>query len=284
VWTGAIAETTPAELATLMVGERFEPRAVPPSTGAAGTVLEVADLTMGSDRGGVALRGASFEVRAGEVLGVAGIEGSGQRELVDAVVGLRRPLRGRITLDGQPLDALDVHERRSRGLAFVSEDRDGEGACLPASLADNVIAVDYAEPRFARRGWLRAGAIVDFAARIIERFGVQGGSPASPARSLSGGNLQRLVVGRELNEAPRLLVAAHPTRGVDVRGIDFIHRQIVEARDAGSAVLLVSEELGDLIELADRLIVLFDGRVVATLDASESSPGRLGAMMTGLAA
>jgi general nucleoside transport system ATP-binding protein len=282
VWSGAIADTTPQELATRIVGEAFHATPTPRSSSVGISVLAVAGLTVPDERGGLGLIDASMSVHTCEVVGIAGIEGSGQRELVEALVGLRRPVSGHITLGGEPIDRLSVRARRAHGLAFVSEDRDAEGACLPATLAENVIANDHAGPSFARRGWFLTGAIAAFAARVVERFGVQGGAPWSPARSLSGGNLQRLIVGRELNEVPRVLVAAHPTRGVDVRGIDFIHRQIVAARDAGAAVLLVSEDLGELIALSDRLVVLFEGRVVATIPATEATPEKLGAMMTGL--
>jgi simple sugar transport system ATP-binding protein len=209
------------------------------------------------DHGRVALRDAGFAIRAGEIVGLAGVEGSGQQELVEALVGLRRVERGTISLDDTTLNRLTVSERRARGLAFV-----------PAELS--------------RLGVLRWGVIHRWAAALLARFDVRGGGPLSAASALSGGNVQRLVVARELSEPPRLLVAAHPTRGVDVRGIDFIHRQLVAARDAGAAILLVSAELDELLALADRLLVLFDGRIVAEL--TTATPDRLGALMTGMAA
>lgn len=284
VASSSTAATDPRALATQMVGEMVdEPR----PTGKRQTgppVLEVDRLTVANDRGEITLRDASVVVRAGEIVGIAGVEGSGQRELVETVVGLRRPLRGTIRVAGRSADGLGVLDRRRLGLAFISEDRDNEGACLTASLADNVIAIDYDAAPLARLGQLRPGAIARFTHDILERFGVVGGTAVMPARALSGGNVQRLVVGRELRRIPRLLVAAHPARGVDVRGTAFIDAQLDAARASGAAILLVSEELSELIELADRLLVLFGGRIVAELEAGAATPERLGALMTGLSA
>ncbi len=284
VWSGPTSATNPATLAAQIVGERFEARAVSRTAPVGEPILEVLGVTVADDRGTVKLRDANLTLHRAEIVGIAGLEGNGQRELVEALVGLRRPLRGSIRLAGRSIEGLGVRSRRRLGLAYISEDRDAEGACLPATLADNVVAVDHAQPPFARLGWRQAGAVNALARTVIERFGVASGSPTTPARALSGGNLQRLVVGRELREPRLVLIAAHPTRGVDVRGTDFIRRQLEAAREGGTAVLLVSEELNELIELADRLVVLFDGRIVGTLAAFEATPERLGALMTGLAA
>jgi len=247
-------------------------------------MLQVEGLTVADDLGRLALHDAGFVVHQGEVVGVAGVEGSGQRELVEALIGLRRPLRGAIRFGDEAVTGLDVRARRRRGLAYVSADRDEEGACLPASLAENLVAVDVRRSIFQRSGLLRWDVIRRWAAGLLARYEVRGGNAATPAAALSGGNLQRVVVARELHEAPRFLIASHPTRGVDIRGISFIHAQIAAARDAGAAILVVSGELSELLDVADRLLVLFDGRVVADLLAQEATPERLGALMTGLAA
>jgi simple sugar transport system ATP-binding protein len=286
VWSGPAGLTDAATLATLMVGERLEaPPAVAAVAAMAGrVVLNVSGLSVADDHGGIAVRGANFAVRAGEIVGVAGVEGSGQRELVESVVGLRRAVRGEVSLDGATATDLDTHQRRARGLAYVPADRDLEGACRAATLTENLLAGRQRQPAFRRLGFLRWRAIDRWAAGLLERYAVRGGGPSTPAGSLSGGNLQRVVVARELGETPRLLVAAHPTRGVDVRGIAFIHRQLLAARAAGAGVLLVSSELDELLALADRLLVLFDGRIVAELPARAATPRRLGALMTGAAA
>jgi simple sugar transport system ATP-binding protein len=282
VWSGGAEGTDAATLATAIVGERVETRVPGERPPPGKEVLRVERLTVADDHGRVALRDAGFAIRAGEIVGLAGVEGSGQQELVEALVGLRRVERGTISLDDTTLNRLTVSERRARGLAFVPADRDQEGVCLPATLRENLLAGRQRRAELSRLGVLRWGVIHRWAAALLARFDVRGGGPLSAASALSGGNVQRLVVARELSEPPRLLVAAHPTRGVDVRGIDFIHRQLVAARDAGAAILLVSAELDELLALADRLLVLFDGRIVAEL--TTATPDRLGALMTGMAA
>jgi len=284
VWSGAAATSDPASLAALIVGERIEAAATERRAAAGPVTLEVDRLAVADDLGTLVLAGASFAVRRGEIVGIAGVEGSGQRELVETLVGLREPAAGTVRLDGRSLDGRPVRVRRERGLAYVAADRDHEGACPAASLAENLVAVGFRDRPFAVAGWLRWGTVRRWAAALLERYEVRGGGPETPARALSGGNLQRLVVARELHRPPRLLVAAHPTRGVDVRGIAFIHRQLAAARDGGAAVLLVSSELEELLALSDRLLVLFGGRVVAAVAPAEATPERLGALMTGVAA
>lgn len=273
----------PQTLASLIVGEQFERPALVAPDERGKAVLEVERLSVCDDLGTLTLREASFAVHAGEIVGIAGIEGSGQRELVEAILGLRRPVTGTIRLRSEPVVNASVWKRRKRGVAFVSEDRDAEGACLAATLAENVFPLERDNPSLVSGGRLRVSAITEFARSILKRFDVRGAGPQSPARALSGGNLQRLVLGRELHRVPKLLIAAHPTRGVDVRGIAFIHEQLAGARKARTGTLLISEELGELIELADRLLVIFEGRIVADLPAADASPERLGLLMTGAA-
>jgi simple sugar transport system ATP-binding protein len=273
----------PQALASLIVGEQFERPNLQEAAERGEAVIDVEGLSVCDDLGRLSLREATFTVHAGEIVGVAGIEGSGQRELVEALLGLRQPVAGTIRLRGRPVRRASVWDRRQRGVAFISEDRDGEGACLNATLAENVIPLERHDPALAGGGRLRSSAIAAFARSVLERFGVRGAGPSSPARALSGGNLQRLVLGREIRKTPALLLAAHPTRGVDVRGIAFIHEQLAQARNAGTATLLISEELSELIELSDRLLVIFEGRIVADLPAAEVSPERLGLLMTGAA-
>jgi general nucleoside transport system ATP-binding protein len=273
----------PQALASLIVGEHFDRPELQETVGHGEAVIDVEGLTVCDDLGNLSLREATFTVHAGEIVGVAGIEGSGQRELVQAVLGVRQPVAGTVRLRGRPLQRASVWNRRQRGVAFISEDRDGEGACLAATLAENVFPLERDDPWLAGGGRLRISAIAAFARSVLTRFDVRGAGPASPARALSGGNLQRLVLGREIHKTPTLLLAAHPTRGVDVRGIAFIHEQLAQARKAGAATLLISEELSELIDLSDRLLVIFEGRIVADLQASTVSPERLGLLMTGAA-
>jgi simple sugar transport system ATP-binding protein len=282
VATTTTRDSDPQALASLIVGERFERPTLPPAAPQGDDILVVENLGLCDDLGVLTLRSASFTVRAGEIVGVAGIEGSGQRELVEALVGLRRPVTGKIRVRGRPAPT-SVWARRKVGIAYVSEDRDAEGACLPASIAENLFPTERDDPSLAPRGQLRLSAIARFARSILSRFDVRGAGPRNPARALSGGNLQRLVLGREMHRVPGLLIASHPTRGVDVRGIAFIHRQLAEARRQGTATLLISEDLGELIELSDRLLVIFGGRISAEMPAAQATPERLGLLMTGAA-
>lgn len=282
VWSGRTDATDAATLAGLIVGERIETATLDRPSAPGREILTVSRLTAADDHGGLAIRDAGFTVRAGEIVGVAGVEGSGQQELIEALVGLRRAERGAIALDGADVTRLGVAQRRALGLAYVPSDRDHEGACLPATLAENLIAGRQRRPAFRENGFLRWGAIGRWAGDVLQRFDVRGGGPRASAASLSGGNLQRVVVARELGETPRVLVAAHPTRGVDVRGIAFIHERLAAAREAGAAILLISSELDELLKLADRLLVVYDGRIVA--ERTTATPDELGALMTGVAA
>ena len=202
--------------------------------------------------------------------------------MVEALVGLRRVERGTIAIDGVTTPGR-VRERRPHGLAYVPADRDQEGACLPATLTENLLAGRQRRPEFRSVGILRWDVIRHWAADLLERFEIRGGGPRTAASSLSGGNLQRVVVARELGETPACSCRS-PNPRRRCRGAAFIHRQLAAARDAGAAILLVSAELDELLALADRLLVLFDGRIVAELPASAATPDRLGALMTGLAA
>jgi general nucleoside transport system ATP-binding protein len=283
ITTVATKGSDPQALASLIVGEQFERPELHEPAERGDAVIEVEGLSVCDDLGSVSLREASFAIHAGEIVGLAGIEGGGQRELVEALLGLRNPVGGSIRLHGRPVAGTSVWGRRKRGIAFISEDRDGEGACLPATLAENVFPLERYDPELTHGGRLRTSAITAFARSVLTRFNVRGAGPHSPARSLSGGNLQRLVLGREIGKTPRLLLASHPTRGVDVRGIAFIHEQLTRARSAGAATLLISEELSELIELSDRLLVIFEGRIVADLPAAQATAERLGLLMTGAA-
>ena len=284
VATVPTSETDAADLAGLMVGEAVAPTRYAPAAAVGDPVLRVDDLRTTDDRGIPRLDGASLEVRAGEIVGVAGVAGNGQDELVECLVGLRRATGGRVTLHGEDLGGADVAGRRARGLAYISADRAHEGLAIDVDLRANALAGHHRAAELTRRGWLRRSAVTAFVAGVLERYGVRHDAPSQPARSLSGGNQQRLVVGRELAHEPAVLVAAHPTRGVDIKGIAFVHRQLLDRRDRGAAILIVSEELDELIALADRIVVLYRGRVSGEVDGEAGQRRRLGMLMTGEAA
>lgn len=274
------AETTPRELAGLMVEVAMptvEPRTSPPGDA---VVLSVDGVTVGSPDERPLLDAVSLVVHAGEIVGVAGVEGNGQSELLAALLG-RVDYDGQITLDGQAIDALSTRERRALGVGYIPEDRHRDGVVLGFSLSENA-ALGYQQRAPIKRGWwFDRSAAASTAADIIRRFDVRGGSPTTTAGSLSGGNQQKFIIGRELGSEPTVLVAAHPTRGVDVGAQSAVWRELVTARDAGLGTLLVSADLDELLALSDRLLVMYGGRVVAELDPRSVTAIDLGEHMTG---
>jgi ABC-type uncharacterized transport system ATPase subunit len=271
-------ETDLGRMAELMVGDRalasLAVDAAPaPGDGKAGRTTEevaplvvVEGLRVRTPWGGWAVDGVDLDVRGGEIVGLAGVEGNGQREIVEAVVGLRRPTGGSIRLGDKNVTVLSVRARRDLGLAFISEDRDTEGTDLRGSIQDTAVSLRFRRPPLSRLSVLRLARIRAFVRSILDRFGIRGAPETAPVSSLSGGNIQRLVLGRELEGRASFVVAAHPTRGVDIRGVTFVHDQLRQLRAEGTAVLLVSEELDELLALSDRLAILYEGRIVGRLD------------------
>lgn len=230
------------------------------------------------------LEGVDLQVRAGEVVGIAGIEGNGQTELVEVLTGLRAPDAGAVLLDGRDVTRLGARGRREAGVSHVPEDRNERGLVRDYTAAWNAVLGDHHRAPFAdRAGLLDLRAIEAHAGRIIEAYDVRPRATGVLARSYSGGNAQKLIVAREVERGPRVLVAAQPTRGVDIGAIEFIHRQVIAARDAGLAVLLVSADLNEVMSLSDRILVLFEGRVMGEVSADEATTEMLGLMMAGAA-
>jgi simple sugar transport system ATP-binding protein len=285
-------DTSAAELARLMVGREVLLRvtkgpAMPVMPGASGSpVLAVRDLTVQAADGSPRLAGVSFTVRAGEIVGIAGVEGNGQTELVEALAGLvpRERLGGRIELSGEEITALPARRRKERGIAHIPEDRLRRGLVLDFDLAENaILGVHDRPPAVAGPGgvWLDRAAILARTGRLLAEFDVRPADPALPARALSGGNQQKLVAGREITLPPKLLLVAQPTRGVDIGAIEFIHRQLIALRDQGCAILLVSAELEEVTALADRLLVFHQGRIAGEVDPAVASAEEIGLLMTG---
>jgi ABC-type uncharacterized transport system ATPase subunit len=276
-------ESSPADLARMMVGRtvllRVEKKPAQPGA----VLLAVEELLVMDDRRHVAVDHVSLEVRAGEIVGIAGVEGNGQNELVDAIMGLRPTKSGRVRLEGHDISVTTTRARLRGGLGLIPADRHRMGVVLELSVADNLVLDDYDRSPFAR--WLvrQFDAIKEYAARLIKTFDIRVQSPDQPVSSLSGGNQQKLVVARQLGTLPKVLIASQPTRGVDVGSIEFIHRQIVSERDRGLAVLLVSSELDEILSLADRIAVMYRGRVVAVIDAKDADRERVGLLMAGAA-
>ena len=276
VESGDVDATT---LAELMVGASLPESTVVEPGERGSAVLRVDGLRAVDDRGLDRLHDVTFEVHANEVVGIAGVSDNGQDELVECVVGLRAPTAGTITLGTTDVSAADIATRRERGLSYISADRAREGLALDASLTDNAIAGTHRRQPLATHGRLRAGRIRRFVSDLLERFRVRG-APAQPARALSGGNQQRLVIGRELSRSPAVLIAAQPTRGLDVAGIAFVHARLAALRDEGCGILLVSEELDELLALCDRIVVLARGRVAGEVPGRADQRAELGRLMT----
>ena len=270
-----------AGLSRLMIGA--EPPALAHKPVNAGdVVLAVSGLMMDkSDPFGTTLKDIGFEVRAGEIVGVAGVSGNGQQELMAALSGEDpRAPPGSIRLFGQDIATHSPRRRRKEGLHFVPEERLGRGAVPVMSLAHNTLLTRT--EAVGAGGWLRSAAIEQLAARLIERFKVKAGGPGAAARSLSGGNLQKFIVGREIDANPRLLIVSQPTWGVDVGAAALIRGELLKLRDAGCALLIVSEELDELFEIADRLVVIAQGRVSPSIPVGQASTGLIGEWMSGL--
>ena len=254
--------TSSVELASLMVGRSVQLRVSKEPAVPAGVVLEVQDLHVHGERGEHSVRGVSFEVRAGEILGVAGVQGNGQTELCEALMGLR-PSTGSVRLDGTDLSGASTRARLRAGIGYIPEDRSEDGLVGDFSVADNLVLDVYDRPPYANGIALNLAAIRDTAATRVQEYDVRTTSVETPAGTLSGGNQQKVVVAREMSRDVKLLLASQPTRGLDVGSIEFVHRRLVTQRDAGAAVLLVSSELDEIYALADRIAVMYEGRIVA---------------------
>ncbi len=277
--------TNAAELARLMVGREVLLRVEKPEAKAGATVLSVRDLSIAGRDGGKRLDGVSFEVRAGEIVGIAGVEGNGQTELIEALAGLipGSHVSGTMAFESQDITRLDARKRRELGIAHVPEDRHRRGLLLDFSLAENtILGVHYRRPAVSSNGvLLDQKGILRRTEQVIRDFDVRPPNPALPARALSGGNQQKLIIGREFELPPKLLLVSQPTRGVDIGAIEFIHRKLVALRDAGCAVLLVSAELEEVTSLSDRLLVLHNGKVAGEVDPKTVTNEEIGLMMTG---
>jgi general nucleoside transport system ATP-binding protein len=271
---------TEAGLARMMVGRDVLLRVDKKSSQPGEPLLKVEDLHVFDDRGLEAVRGVSFEVRAGEIVAIAGVDGNGQTELIDALTGLHHASQGKIVVGSRELTRASAHEFLQEGVGHIPEDRHRRGLVLEFSLAENLVLHDYAKAPYARRGFLNPGRIVDSARTLLREFDVRGGDPATRASALSGGNQQKVVIAREVARDPRVLIAAQPTRGLDVGAIEFVHRRLVEQRDAGKAVLLVSLELEEVLSLADRILVIYEGSIAGEFGPSASEE-ELGIAMTG---
>jgi general nucleoside transport system ATP-binding protein len=279
-----VGERTPPatedDLAALMVGRNVQLRVSKAPARPGDVVLGVNGLTVAGTDGRTWVNGMSFQVRAGEILGIAGVQGNGQTELCEALMGLRPTAAGTVTLNGRDLTHASPRARLRAGFAYVPEDRREDGLIGPFSVAENLILDMYDRPPFASRHALKLPAIAANAAELIGEFDVRTGSPATPAGTLSGGNQQKVILARELGREHKVLIASQPTRGLDVGSIEFVHQRIVSRRDHGVAVLIVSSELDEIYALADRIAVMYEGKITGFRDPDVPA-SELGRLMAG---
>jgi simple sugar transport system ATP-binding protein len=284
-----IDTTTPSEtseqgLAAMMVGREVMLRVEKGPAKPGPVVLDVQNLQVKDEQGLLAVKGVSFQVRQGEILGIAGVQGNGQTALVEALTGLRAPSGGQIWLDGEVAPATDPRRLVEMGMAHIPEDRHKHGLVLAYTVADNEVLNTYYKEPFAHGLQRDMQSVLENAKRLIQQFDVRAPSPYVEAGNLSGGNQQKVIVARELSRPVRLLIANQPTRGLDVGSIEYIHNQIVALRDKGVAVLLVSAELDEIMSLSDRIAVMYQGQIVADVDALSATREQLGLLMAGSSA
>ena len=283
---GKLVETLPAagateeSLARLMVGREVLLRVAKTPAQPSESLLEVADLRVFDDRGLEKVRGVTFDVRAGEIVGLAGIDGNGQTELIDAMTGLRTVASGSVVVDGEDVTKHSAHGHLEAGIGHIPEDRQRRGLVLEYTIAENIALHDYRSAPASRFGWLFPRRLVERARGLIRDFDVRGGGPTLRAGSLSGGNQQKVVLAREIERDPKVLIAAQPTRGLDVGAIEFVHRRLIEERDEGRAILLASLELEEVLSLSDRILVMYEGEIVGEFPPTASEE-ELGIAMTG---
>jgi ABC-type uncharacterized transport system ATPase subunit len=272
---------TEESLARMMVGREVLLRVDKAPAKPGDRLLQVSGLQVFDDRGLEKVRGVSFDVRAGEIVAIAGVDGNGQTELIDALTGLLRPAAGTVEVAGREAEShATAREMLDLGVGHIPEDRQRRGLVLEFSIAENIALHDYNAQPASKVGWLYPARLIARAAQLIKDFDVRGGGARTLAGALSGGNQQKVVVAREVARNPKVLIAAQPTRGLDVGAIEYVHRRLVAERDAGRAVLLVSLELEEVLSLADRILVMFEGQIVGEY-APDVSEEELGIAMTG---
>jgi len=275
------AKTSREQLAEMMVGRPVKLAPDKPAAEVGDLRLAIRNLVVRGDRGTAAVNIESLEVRAGEILGIAGVSGNGQRELAEAVAGLRPVDAGTISLNGTDVTRRSPRGRRRAGLSYVPEERMKDGAIGEFTVNENMMLIDHDSAEFSSRGLLKMSALAERAQGLVDRFAVKTPSVDTTTHALSGGNIQKVIMARELSSGPTVLLAAQPTRGVDIGAAEYIHEQLVAERTKGTAVLVISEDLDEVMGLADRVAVMFEGRVVAVLDRSECAVEQLGLLMAG---
>lgn len=282
IGTRPTSETTKQDLANWMVGREvgFAPNRGQVERGEVRLKLE--GVSCGSDRGTPGLREVSLDVHAGEILGIAGVSGNGQRELAEAVTGLRKVTDGRVFLEGQDVTNLTPGELTDRMLSYIPEERMRDGMIRNFTVAENMILREHHKMPFSRSGFLNLGAIARHSAELIKQFQVKTPSQETLAKNLSGGNIQKVVIARELSRQPRVILAAQPTRGLDIGATEYVRQQLIEQRKEGTAILLISEDLDEILSLSDRIAVIYEGQIMDIVPREQATPEKLGLLMAGV--
>ena len=283
IGTVNICDTNQQELSNMMVGRPVQLQVEKGEAEPGDVVLDVRELTVSSKISKKhAVNNVSFEIRAGEIVCIAGIDGNGQTELVYGLTGLEKTSHGTVTLCGQDISKASIHKRNEAGISHIPEDRHKHGLLLDDTLENNIVLQSFREPRFQKFGFVKQDTVREYANKIIGQYDVRSGQGAvTNARSMSGGNQQKAIIGRELDRGNPLLIAVQPTRGLDVGAIEYIHSQLVAQRDAGKAVLLVSLELDEVMNVSDRILVMYEGEIVGELDPKTTTVQELGLYMAG---
>lgn len=283
IGTVDVAEASEASLAEMMVGRHVSFQVDKKESTPGDVVLHIDQVSAKNNRKVMALKNVSLEVRKGEIIGIAGVDGNGQSELVEVITGLRKVESGKILINGHDITHAPIRERIQSGIGHIPEDRQKRGLVLDYPIDSNMVLESYNKPPFAKYGLLNRSEIRKYANKIIEKFDVRSGEgPSSIARTLSGGNQQKAIIGREIELNPDLLIAVQPTRGLDVGSIEYIHKRLIEHRDKGKAVLLVSLELDEVLKLSDRIAIINNGEIVGIVQASETNENEVGLMMAGI--
>ncbi len=283
IGTVEVKETTKEELSRMMVGRDISFSVDKEVKNPGDVVLSVRDVTVASKtHKNNSVRGVSFDVRTGEIVCLAGIDGNGQTEFVHALTGLEKLVSGSISLCGKDITKASIRDRSTSGMSHIPEDRHKHGLVLDYSLEENLVLQRYWQPQFQNKGFIKFDEIRKYAEKLIGKFDIRSGQgPVTPARSMSGGNQQKAIIAREIDKEHELLVAVQPTRGLDVGAIEYIHKQLIERRDAGKAVLLVSLELEEVMNVSDRILVMYEGEIVGELDPKSTTVQELGLYMSG---
>ncbi|MDC3414080.1 ABC transporter ATP-binding protein [Terrihalobacillus insolitus] len=281
IGTVNVSETTPSELASLMVGREISFKTEKEPAEPKETILSVKNLRVKDARNLEVIKGLDLQVNGGEIVGIAGVDGNGQSELIEAITGLVKVESGSIQLNNKEITNLSPRKVTESGVSHIPQDRHKFGLVLDFSIGENMVLQTYYQKPYSKNGVLSFHTIFDKAKKLIEEYDVRTPSEFTKARALSGGNQQKAIVGREVDRSPDLLIAAQPTRGLDVGAIEFIHKKLIEERDKGRAVLLLSFELDEIMDVSDRIVVMFDGEIIVSVKPEDTNEQELGLLMAG---